>query len=91
MNRWTSKSRLSNVNTIVSSITFAHYVFHFFEDRVLNGEPDRLSNWMENAELSFADLPRRVCQAVTGAGKFRMNCNAAQLELVIEDDTCERD
>jgi hypothetical protein len=75
----------------VSNIALAHYVFQLFENGVLDSEPYRPTNWMENADLGVADLPRRVGQAVPGPREFGMVCDTAQIKLVIEDDARERD
>jgi hypothetical protein len=75
----------------VSSITLAHYIFQLIENRPLNGEPDRLANWVEEAELRFPDFPGGVSQSVPGADQLAMNRDTAQIELVIDDETCEAD
>src|SRR5215831_19555172 len=52
------------LNTTVSSIALAQYVFQLLEDCLLDCEPDRLADRMEQAELSVPDLSGRIGQPI---------------------------
>lgn len=51
----------------MSSIALAQYVFQLFEDGVLDREPHRPADRMEQARLDLPDPARRISQPLPGA------------------------
>ena len=54
-------------------------------------EAHRPADKMEQVELDIADLPRWIGEALARTNELGVDGDAAQIKLVIEHDTGERD